>query len=156
MIIPEAAPMLTCTANNDGFLYELLLRADEGRPAITQIRLGPYYFTLEHQPKPLFPNLNFGGLSRGGPEPAFWMHKSVPSGWSRLRWQVALDEAETPTYLVSSGTLLPGKSGLFRFVSFFPPGGLRTGLEVYRGDARYDCGVSGPNYERFLRGEHEH
>lgn len=151
MIIPEAAPMLTCTANNDGFLYELLLQAEEGRPAITRMRLGPYYFLPEHQPKPL--GL---GLSRGGPEPSFWMHKSVPPGWSRLRWEVAFDEAETPTYLVSSGTLLPGKSGLFRFVSFFPPGGLRTGLELYRGESRYDCGVSGPNYERFLRGEHEH
>ncbi len=156
MIIPEAAPMLTCTANNDGFLYELLLRADEGKPAVTQIRLGPYFFKPESQPKPLFPNLNLGGLTRGGPEPAFWMHKSVPPGWSRLRWQVALDEAEIPTYLVSSGTLLPGRAGLFRFVSFFPPGGLRTGLELYRGASRYDCGVSGPNYERFLRGEHEY
>jgi len=45
---------------------------------------------------------------------------------------------------------------LFRFVSFFPPGGMRTGLEVYRGDGRKDYGVSGPNYEKFLQGEHEH
>ncbi len=154
MIIPEVAPMLTCTANNDGFLYELLLRADEGKQAITQIRLGPYFFRPEYQPKPLGPALL--GLTRGGPESAFWMHKSVPRGWSRLHWQVAVSEAQTPTYLVSSGTLLPGASGLFRFVSFFPPGGLRTGLELYRGASRYDCGVSGPNYERFLRGEHEH
>ena len=151
MIIPEAAPMLTCAANNDGFLYELLLRADEGKPALSKIRLGPYLFRPEYQPKPLAL-----GLTRGGPESAFWMHKSVPRGWSRLHWEVAFDEAGTPTYLVSVGTLLPGASGLFRFVSFFPPGGMRTGLELYRGDSRYDCGISGPNYERFLRGEHEH
>ncbi len=156
MIIPEVAPMLTCTATNDGFLYELLLRAEEGKPALTQIRLGPYYFLPEHQPKPLPLGLSALGLTSGGPESGFWMHKSVPRGWSRLRWQVAVNEAQTPTYLVSSGTLLPGTSGLFRFVSFFPPGGLRTGLELYRGSSRYDCGVSGPNYERFLRGEHEH
>jgi hypothetical protein len=154
MIIPEVAPMLTCTANNDGFLYELLLRAEEGKSAITQIRLGPYFFLPEYQPKPL--GLASLGLTRGGPESGFWMHKSVPRGWSRLHWQVALNEAQTPTYLVSSGTLLPGTSGMFRLVSFFPPGGLRTGLELYRGQSRYDCGVSGPNYERFLRGEHEH
>jgi hypothetical protein len=151
MIIPEVAPMLTCVATNDGFMYELLLRAEEGKPAITQIRLGPYDFRPEYQPKPLFL-----GLTHGGPENAFWMHKSVPRGWSRLHWQVALNEPDAPTYLVSSGTLLPGTQGLFRLVSFFPPGGLRTGLELYRGSSRYDCGVSGPNYERFLRGEHEH
>ncbi len=154
MIIPEVAPMLTCTATNDGFLYELQLRGDEGKPAITKIALGPYFFLPEYQPKPVGP-VGFG-LTRGGPESGFWMHKSAPRGWSRLHWRVAHDEAETPTYLVSSGVLAPGTSGLFRFVSFFPPGGLRAGLALYRGDARYDCGVSGPNYERFLRGEHEH
>ncbi len=151
MIIPEVAPQLTCVAGNDGFVFELLLRAEEGKPAITQIRLGPYYFRPEYQPKPLVL-----GLTRGGPESAFWMHKSVPRGWSRLHWEVALNEPETPTYLVSTGTLMPGTQGLFRLVSFFPPGGLRTGLALCRGTARYDCGVSGPNYERFLRGEHEH
>jgi hypothetical protein len=151
MIIPEVAPMLTCTASNDGFQYELQLRAEEGRPAITKIRLGPYYFRPDYQPKPL-PL----GLTSGGPESAFWMHKSVPRGWSRLRWEVAVNEPETPTYLVSTGTLPPGAVGSFRFVSFFPPGGLRAGLEIYRDNSRYDCGVSGPNYEKFLRGEHEH
>ncbi len=151
MIIPEVAPMLTCVASNDGFQYELLLRADEGKPAITKVRIGPYFFRPDYQPKPLFL-----GLTRGGPEAAFWMHKSVARGWSRLRWEVAVDEPETPTYLVSTGTLMPGASALFRFVSFFPPGGLRTGLEVYRGGARRDYGVSGPNYENFLRGGHEH
>ena len=151
MIIPEVAPMLTCVANNDGFMYELLMRADEGKPAITRLRLGPYLFRPEYQPKPLFL-----GLTSAGPEAAFWMHKSVPRGWSRLRWEVALNEPDEPTYLVSTGALAPGTQGLFRFVSFFPPGGLRTGLEVYRGDARKDYGVSGPNYENFLRGEHEH
>ena len=151
MIIPEVAPMLTCTAGNDGFIYELLLRADEGKPDITRLRLGPYFFRPDYQPHPL-PL----GLSRGGPESAFWMHKSVPRGWSRLRWEVAFNEPDTPTYLVSSGALAPGASGVFRFLSFFPPGGLRAGLEVYRGDARRDFGVSGPNYEKFLRGEHEH
>jgi len=151
MIIPEVAPMLTCVASNDGFMYELLMRADEGKPAITCLRLGPYYFRPDYQPKALFL-----GLTRGGPETAFWMHKSVPGGWSRLRWEVALNEPDSPTYLVSNGNLEAGTQGLFRFVSFFPPGGLRTGLEVYRGGVRKDYGVSGPNYEKFLRGEHEH
>ena len=151
MIIPEVAPMLTCVASNDGFVYELLMRADEGKPAITRIRIGPYLFRPDYQPKPLIL-----GLTSGGPEAAFWMHKSVPRGWSRLRWEVALDEPDSPTYLVSNGTLAPGEQGMFRFVSFFPPGGLRTGLEVYRGETRKDYGVSGPNYEKFLRGEHEH
>ena len=151
MIIPEVAPMLTCVASNDGFMYELLLRADEGKPAITRIRLGPYLFRPDYQPKPLFL-----GLTSGGPESAFWMHKSVPRGWSRLRWEVALNEPDAPTYLVSTGDARAGNQGMFRFVSLFPPGGLRAGLEVYRGDARKDYGVSGPNYEKFLRGEHEH
>ncbi len=151
MIIPEVAPMLTCTAGNDGFLYELLLRAEEGRPSISKIRLGPYLFRPEYQPHALFL-----GLTRGGPESGFWMHKSTPRGWSRLRWEVALDEPDAPTYLVSEGTLPPGETGLLRYVSFFPPGGLRTGLEVYRGSGHTDYGVSGPNYEKFLRGEHEH
>ena len=151
MIIPEVAPMLTCVASNDGFMYELLLRADEGKASITQIRIGPYFFRPDYQPKPLFL-----GLTSGGPEAAFWMHKSVARGWSRLRWEVALDEPDSPTYLVSTGTLPPGTQGLFRFVSFFPPGGLRAGLEVHRGNERKDYGVTGPNYEKFLRGEHEH
>ena len=63
MIIPEVAPQLTCVASNDGFLYELLLRAEEGKPAITNIRIGPYLFRPDYQPKPLFL-----GLTAGGPE----------------------------------------------------------------------------------------
>lgn len=149
MIIPEVAPMLTCTAVNDGFLYELLLRAPEGKPSITKIRVGPYFFKPEYQPRPL----PFG-LTSGGPEAAFWMHKRAPRGWSRLRWQVAVDEPESPTYLVSEGTLAAGEQGIFQFVSMFPPGGLRTGLELYRGREHWDCGVSGPNYEHYLTGEH--
>jgi len=149
MIIPEVAPMLTCTAVNDGFLYELLLRADEGRPAITKIRIGPFFFKPEYQPRPLAL-----GLTRGGPESAFWMHKRAPRGWSRLRWQVAADEVGSPVYLASEGTLRPGEQGIFQFVSMFPPGGLRTGLELFRGKEHWDCGVSGPNYEHFLQAEH--
>ena len=149
MIIPEVAPMLTCTASNDGFLYELVLRAKEGLPAITKIRIGPYPFKEAYQPRP-----GFLGLFRGGPEAAFWMHKGVPRGWSRLHWEVDVNEPDTPTYLVSQGTLAPGTQGLFRFLSFFPPGGLRAGLEVYRGDAQTEYGVSGPNYEKFLRHGH--
>ena len=151
MIIPEVAPMLTCTAVNDGFLYELLLRAPEGKPAITQIRIGPFFFKPDYQPRPMAL-----GLTRGGPESAFWMHKRAPRGWSRLRWQVALDEPESPVYLVSQGNLAPGEQGIFQFVSMFPPGGLRTGLELYRGRDHWDCGISGPNYEQFLQGDHEH
>ncbi len=151
MIIPEVAPMLTCTASPDGFLYELVLRAAEGQPAITRVRLGPYFFRPEHQPHPFVL-----GLTSGGPESAFWMHKRAPRGWSRLRWEVAHDEPDTPTYLAWHGTLAPGTQGLFQFVSLFAPGGLRTGLELRRGDARYDCGVTGPNYEKFGRAEHAH
>lgn len=151
MIIPEVAPQLTCVAGNDGFVFELLLRADEGKPAITKIRIGPYLFRPDYQPKPLFL-----GLTSGGPEPGFWMHKSAPRGWSRLHWEVALDEPDAPTYLVSTGTMMPGTQGMFRFVSFFPPGGLRAGLELHRGKEHWDCGVTGPNYEKFLRGDHEH
>ncbi len=151
MIIPEVAPMLTCTASNDGFLYELRVRAAEGEPAITRVRLGPYFFRPDHQPRPLFL-----GLTAGGPESGFWLHKRAPRGWSRLHWEVALNEPDSPTYLASSGTLAPGAQGLFQFVSLFPPGGMRAGLEVYRGTSHKDYGVSGPNYEKFLRGDHEH
>ncbi len=151
MIIPEVAPMLTCTASNDGFLYELLLRAPEGQAAITKIRLGPYHFRPDYQPKALFL-----GLTRGGPEAAFWMHKRVPRGWSRLRWHIAVNEPGSPTYLISEGTLRPGTSGMFQFVSLFAPGGLRAGLELYRGETHTDVGVTGPNYERFLQGDHGH
>ena len=136
MIIPEVAPMLTCTAGSDGFLYELVLRADEGKPAITKIRIGPYLFRKDYTPQPMA-----FGLSRGGPESGFWMHKRAPRAWSRLHWEVPENEP-----------VAPGIQGLFRFVSLFPPGGLRAGLEVYRGEEHWDCGVSGPNYEKFMHG----
>ena len=151
MIIPEVAPMLTCTSSPDGFLYELVLRVGEGQAAVTKIRIGPYAFRHDYQPKPLFL-----GLTKGGPESAFWMHKRVPRGWSRFRWHVAVDEPGSPTYLVSEGILKPGTQGLFQFVSLFAPGGMRAGLEVHRGAEHKDCGVTGPNYERFLQGDHVH
>ncbi len=151
MIIPEVSPQLTCVASNDGFTYELLLRAEEGKPAVTKIRIGPYLFRPDYQPRPLFL-----GLTAGGPESGFWLHKSAPRGWSRIRWEVALDEPDAPTYLVSTGTLTPGSQAMFRFVSLFPPGGLRAGLEIYRGLEHWDCGVTGPNYEKFVEGDHEH
>ena len=149
MIIPEVAPMLTCTASNDGFLYELQLRAEIGKPSITRIRVGPYYFRPDYQPRPFLV-----GLTKGGPESAFWMHKRAPRGWSRLRWEVATDEPDSPTYLVSEGTLQAGEQGIFQFLSFYPPWGLRAGLEVYRGPREHtDYGVCGPNYERFIHHE---
>jgi len=147
MIIEEVAPMLTCVASNDGFQFELLLRAQEGLPAITKIRIGPYHFREEFQPKPA----PFG-LSKGGPESAFWMHKSAPRGWSRIRWEVAENEPGQPAYLVSNGVLSPGTQGIFKFTSFYAPGGLRIGLEVYRNAEHRDYGVSGPNYETFMKG----
>jgi hypothetical protein len=149
MIIPEVAPMLTCTAGNDGFLYEMVLRAEEGQPAITKIRFGPYRFRRDYQPRqlPL-------GLTAGGPESGFWMHKRTPRGWSRFHWEIAVDEPDSPIYLVSAGTLPPGMQGRFQFVSLFPPGGLRAGLEVYRGLTHKDYGVSGPNYEKFMHHGH--
>ena len=151
MIIPEVAPMLTCTAVPDGFMYELTLRAPEGRPAITQVRVGPYFFRPDHTPRilPL-------GLTMGGPDNGFWMHRRTPTGFGRWHWEVAVNEEDAPTYLVTRGTLSPGTRGLFQFVSLIAPGGMRAGLEVWRGDAHDDCGVTGPNYERFLRGDHEH
>ena len=149
MIIPEVAPMLTCTRSGDGFQYELLLRAAEGLPAITKIRIGPYLFKPEYRPrKGLF------GTIAGGPETGFLMHKSTPRGWSRFNWEVATDEPDSPTYLVSRGVLHPGEQGIFKFISEFAPGGLRTGLQVTRNkDIRY-FGVTGPNYEHFLEGDH--
>ncbi len=150
MIIPEVAPMLTCTQGNDGFHYELVVHAKEGQPAITQIRIGPYYFKKEYQPQPLFL-----GLSKGGPENSFGMHKYTPRGWSRLHWEIALNEPETPAYLVSQGTLAPGTQGRFQFLSFYAPWGMRVGLEVYRQQQHQDYGVCGPNYEPFLQSDHE-
>jgi len=148
MIIPEVAPMLTCVSTADGFLFELVVKADADLPPITKVRIGPYRFKPEYQPrKGLF------GMSAGGPEAAFWMHKRTPRGWSRLNWEVDESQDDKPAYLVSSGVLRPGQQGLYQFVSAFPPGGLRVGLEVYRGDDHKDYGVSGPNYEHFTSEE---
>jgi hypothetical protein len=149
MIIPEVSPMLTCVATSDGYLYELVISAVEGQPAITKIRIGPYLFQPGYQPHP-----GPLGFSRGGPESAFWMHKRTPRGWGRLRWEVANEEPEAPAYLACDGNLQPGSQGLFQFISLYPPGGMRVGLEVYRGSQHSDVGVSGPNYERFLQHEH--
>ena len=151
MIIPEVAPMLTCTRSGDGFEYEVLMRAQEGLPAITKVRIGPYLFKPEFQPRK-----GTFGLMTGGPENGFWMHKATPRGWSRLNWEVAETEPDRPAYLVSRGLLTPGEQGIFRFVSQFPPGGLRAGLEVSRHDDRRFYGVTGPNYEHFLSGDHGH
>jgi len=38
MIIPEVAPMLTCTQINDGYLYELQVHAAEGQEPIRRSR----------------------------------------------------------------------------------------------------------------------
>ncbi|MCW3061129.1 MAG: hypothetical protein JWQ02_2950 [Capsulimonas sp.] len=156
MIIDEVAPMLTCIQSNDGFLYELLMRAHPDQPAVTKIRIGPYLFKPEHQPKvgPL-------GVMTQGPEPKFWiMHRmtdfSNPRGWQRLHWEIADNEPGSPAYLVARGLLKPGTSGLFRFLSTIPPGGVRAGMEIYRGDDHKDYGVSGPNYEPYMQGHDEH
>jgi hypothetical protein len=149
MIIKEVAPTLSCTASGDGFLFELPLNADPNLPPITKVRLGPYFFKPEYQPKPLAL-----GLSAGGPESGFWLHKKTPWGWSRWHWEVDTSQAEPAFYLVTSGVLSPGKRGIFQFVSIYPPGGLRAGLEVYRDDQHVDYGVTGPNYEHFLAGGH--
>ena len=151
MIIPEVAPMLTCTRSGDGFQYELLLRAEEGLPAITQIRIGPYLFKEEYKPRkgPF-------GLMSGGPENGFFMHKSTPRGWSRFNWEIAEDEPDAPVYLVTRGVLKPGEQAIFKFTSAIAPGGLRAGLEVYRNKEHRDFGVTGPNYEHYLEGDHVH
>ena len=152
MIIPEVAPMLTCTQINDGFLYELQVQAAEGQEPITKIRIGPYFFKKQHRPRPGF--LGIG--SAGGPESAFMMHKSTPRGWSRFWWEIDNDTPGHPAYIVSHGALNPGTQGFFQFVSMYRPGGLRTGLQLFRGERTTECGVSGPDYHRFFDGEHGH
>ena len=151
MIIPEVAPMLTCTRSGDGFQYELLLRAEEGLPAITKLRIGPYLFKPEYRPRKGL----FGTIS-GGPENGFWMHKSTPRGWSRFNWEVVDTEPDSPCYLTSVGVLHPGEQAIFKFTSMLAPGGLRAGLEVYRHGEHRDYGITGPNYEHFLLGDHVH
>ena len=150
MIIPEVAPMLTCTQVNDGFLYELQISAQEGQDAITKIRIGPYFFKDAYRPTAGFMGIG----STGGPEGAFLMHKSTPRGWSRLWWQVDMDEEGQPAYLVAHGAMNPGTQGLFQFVSMFKPGGLRAGLQLFRGERTTECGVSGPDYHRFFEAGH--
>jgi hypothetical protein len=120
--------------------------------AITRIRLGPYKFRPEHRPKPAL-----GGLvSTGGPENVFWMHRSVPPRWSRPKWVFAEDEPDQPYYLEWTGYLAPGSVGVIRFLSIYPPGGLRAGLVIYRGQEPTYYGVTGPNYEQFEAGHHDH
>jgi len=152
MIIPEVAPMLTCTQINDGYLYELQVHAAEGQEPITKIKIGPYYFKDNFRPRPGL----FGIGTVGGPDSGFWMHKSTPRGWSRITWEIDNDAPGRPVYIVSRGALNPGTQGLFQFVSLHRPGGLRAGLEIYRTERHTDCGVSGPDYHRFSVSDHDH
>jgi hypothetical protein len=151
MIIEEVAPTLTCVAARDGFQYELLLRADPEREAITKVRVGPYLFKKDFQPSNAFISLR-----SDGPDSGFWMHRSTPRGWSFWRWEQDLSDPDKPWYLVSKGVLAPGQQGLFKFISMYAPGGLRAGLEIHRGEEHYDYGVTGPNFEHFLDGDHVH
>lgn len=156
MIIEEVAPTLTCVSAQVGFQYELLLRADPNLAAITKIRIGPYPFKPDHQPSNSMLSLN-----SDGPDNSFWMNKvgfwimrSTPVGWTGWRWEQDTTAEDKPWYLVSNGVMSPGRQGLFKFVSDYAPGGLRAGLEIYRGDQHSDYGVTGPNYEHFLVGGH--
>ncbi len=151
MIIKEAAPTLTCVATADGFQYELLLSAPLDQPTVTKVRVGPYFFKPEYQPRN-----TFMGVMSGGPENGFWLHKSTPRGWSRWNWQVDESQPDSPAYIVSTGALSPGQQGLFKFISKYAPGGLRAGLEIFRGDQHTDYGVTGPNYEPCEATEHPH
>jgi hypothetical protein len=147
MIIEETSPMLTCVKANDGYLYELAIKNSRHKAPIDKLRIGPYHF------KPAFkPRNGFLGFPAGGPENAFWMHKRAPSKWSRFHWEV--DAFDSAAYLVIDGLLAPGETGEFQFLSLYPPGGLRAGLEIYRGSDHVDYGVTGPNYEEFLEEEH--
>lgn len=154
MIIDEVAPTLTCSAIGNGFRYELLLRAGENQPAITKIRIGPYLFKQDYQPtnSPI-------SLRTDGPDSGFWINtgtwrKSTPWGWSLWRWEQDQSVPDKPWFLVSRGALSPGQQALFRLTSVYSAGGLRAGLEIYRGDDHYDYGVTGPNFEHFLEGGH--
>jgi hypothetical protein len=151
MIIEEVAPTLTCVAARDGFQYELLLRADPNFPAITKIRIGPYIFKPEYQP-----TNSFISLRSEGPDSGFWMNKSTPRGWSPWRWEQDKSLPDQPWYLVSKGVMSPGQQGLFKFISMYAPGGLRAGMELFRGTDHNDYGVTGPNFEHFLIGGDVH
>ena len=145
-----ASPMLTCVQKSEGYRYELLVQVGSDEDPITKIRLGPYRFRPEYRPIPMFG----GFISRGGPENAFLMHAGSPPGWSRPRWEIAKDEEDEPIYLAWEGRIDRGSTGVFRFLSFFKPGGLRAGLEIHRGKSVQRCGVTGPNYERFEHPSH--
>jgi len=155
MIIEEVSPTLTCVASGDGFQFELLLRADPNLPAITKVRVGPYAFKPEYQPT----NSPFS-MKTDGPDNGFWLNtgflriKCTPIGWSNWRWEQDVDAPHKPWYLVSRGSLSPGKTAMFKYTSMYTAGGIRAGLEIYRGDDHSDYGVTGPNYEHFLVGDH--
>lgn len=148
----EIVPQLTTVSKPDGFQFELMLNVGTNEKEITGVRIGPYRFAKEYQPKSML-----GGLvASGGPENAFWMHKSVPAGWSRPKWVIAEDEADRPVYLEWKGHLAPGEMGVIRFISIYPPGGLRAGLTIYHDHEPTYYGVTGPNYEKFEVGGHDH
>ncbi|MDR3709681.1 MAG: hypothetical protein P4L33_15395 [Capsulimonadaceae bacterium] len=144
----DVVPQLTTVAKPDGFQYELMLSAATTEKAVTRIRLGPYHFDAGHRPK-----VALGGLvSMGGPESSLLMHRASPARWSRPRWVEAVDEADHPVYLEWNGYLAPGTVGVIRFLSIYPPGGLRTGLSITRGNETTCYGVTGPNYEHLESG----
>lgn len=152
MIIDEASTTLTCVKGLDGFQYELLLKAAPDQPAVTKIRIGPYLFKPEHQPR-----LALFGFHVGDPEGDYWMNTwilgwktSTPANWSFWKWEVDEVDGHRAWYLVTRGVLNPGKQALLKYCSNFGPGGLRAGLEIYRGEQHVDLGVTGPNYEHFL------
>jgi hypothetical protein len=140
-----APPMLTCVRLNDGFQFELLVRVARDEQPITKVLIGPYLFQDKYIPKKAL-----GGLiTLGGPENGFLMHKSAPARWTRLAWEAKYDQPGCPTYLSWSGNLEPGNVGVFRFLSMYPPGGLRAGLVITQGNGTLHYGVNGPNYEQF-------
>ena len=144
----EAVPQLTTVRKNDGFQFELMLAVPESDRPITKVRIGPYNFKKQHLPK-----LVLGGpIVSGGPENCFAMHVSSPPGWSRVRWEIDDTRPEHPVYLTWTGMLAPGTIGVFRFISIYSPGGLRAGLELFRGADVAHFGVTGPNYEDFETG----
>jgi hypothetical protein len=140
-----APPMLTCVRSNDGYQFELMIRVPRNENPITCVQIGPYLFQEKYIPKK-----TLGGLwISGGPENCFLMHKSSPPRWSRIAWEVKTDQPGSPTFMAWTGNLEPGDTGVFRFISAFPPGGLRAGLIITQGNDILNFGVNGPNYERF-------
>jgi hypothetical protein len=145
-----APPMLTCLRLNDGYQFELLIRVPRDEEPITKVQIGPYLFREKYVPKKALVGL----LTVGGPENGFMMHKSAPPRWSRLFWEILSDQPGSPTFLSWTGSLEPGRTGVFRFISMFPPGGLRAGLVLAQGNQIHNFGVNGPNYERFEKDHH--